>query len=179
MVLAQELGCRDIAGIDISDEMLATGRQHCLQVIRADVWQHLAEAASGTLHIVSAFDFLEHFPKEEGFELLREIRRTLVPGGMCLIKIPNAASPWGQAVTASDLTHEAAYTGVSLTQMATLAGFSRCEVREVGPAPFTIKSRIRQMLWFFVRIGYRFLNEVEAGASTSDVFTRVMIAKLS
>src|SRR5205823_2591153 len=136
-----------------------------------DVWNYLERTPDERWNVVSAFDLLEHFPKEEGYRLLQEICRVLSPGGICLVKLPNAASPWGYSVTASDLTHEAAYSPCSLTQLAILAGFSGCGVREVGPCPGSMASTARRILWAGLRYLYAAMNIVETGSPGDGIYT--------
>src|ERR1019366_2101882 len=99
--------------------------------------------------------------------------------GVCLLQLPNALSPWAYGVMASDLTHETAYSPASISQLAKLAGFSSCEVRELGPPLGTPIRSVRRMLWRLVRLVYQFANLVETGGGASGVFTRVMLARLS
>ena len=135
-------------------------------------------APSGHYSVISCFDIIEHFPKEQGYELLREIYRILKPGGILLTKTPNAYTPWGMAITYNDLTHDAAYTESTLLQMASLAGFSGGDVREAGPVPFSVAGTIRTVLWRLIRLSYQFVDIVETGRCRSRVYTRVFFARL-
>ncbi len=80
--------------------------------------------AAGTYDRVAVFDVLEHFTVEEGLRLLRGIGGVLRPGGKVIVKVPNAASPWGLQFQFGDLTHKAAYSPESLRQLAIAAGFT-------------------------------------------------------
>jgi SAM-dependent methyltransferase len=179
MRLAATFGYQEVVGVDISEEMLATCHADGLRVEAEDVWKYLERTPNERWDVVSAFDILEHFSKDDGFQLLREVRRVLKPGGTCFVKVPNAASPWGYEVTASDLTHEASYSPYSLMQLATIAGFNKCEVREVGPAPGSLASRARGAMWLALRSLYAALNVIETGSPGSGVYTRVMVGKLT
>lgn len=77
---------------------------------------------------VVMFDVLEHFAPWEGANLLLRLRDRLPLGGRVVIRVPNAASPWGLQHQHSDLTHRAAYTPVSLRQLAHATGFNCCAV---------------------------------------------------
>lgn len=179
MRLATSFGYQEVNGVDISEEMLAPCRADGLKVEADDLWRYLARTPNKRWDVVSAFDILEHFPKEEGFRLLKEIRRVLKPGGACFVKLPNAASPWGNEVTSSDLTHEASYAPYSLMQLATVAGFSGCEMREIGPAPVSPTSSVRSALWRVLRAFYAAVSIIETGSVGSGIYTRVMIARLT
>lgn len=177
--LAASFGYQEVVGVDISEEMLATCHADGLRVEAEDVWNYLERTPNKRWDVVSAFDILEHFPKEDGFRLLQEIHRVLKPGGTCFVKLPNAASPWGNEVTSSDLTHEASYAPYSLMQLATVAGFNKCEIREVGPAPGSLASRVRCALWLGLRALHAAVNIIETGSPGSGIYTRVMIGRLT
>ena len=179
MRLATSFGYQEVVGVDISEEMLATCHADGLDVNADDVWKYLQRTPNQRWDVVSAFDMLEHFSKDDGFQLLREIRRVLKPGGACFLKLPNAASPWGHEITASDLTHEASYSPHSLMQLATVAGFNKCEIREVGPAPGSAASLVRCVLWWGLRSLHAAANIIETGSPRSGVYTRVMIGRLT
>jgi SAM-dependent methyltransferase len=179
MSVAKNFGYRDIEGVDESEEMLAVCRESGLRVQQCNVFDYLLRQTDGSWHVVSAFDFLEHFDKADGFRLLCEIRRVLTPDGVCLLKLPNADSPFGFSVTASDLTHEAVYSPCSLEQLGRLAGFSSCAFREVAPTRGSLRSIVRGILWRGVRLVFAALNTIETGAAGSGIYTRVMLARLS
>jgi SAM-dependent methyltransferase len=179
MSLAIESGFGDVAGVDLSAEMLSTCRDLGLSVTCEDATGLVHRLPDGAYGVVSAFDFVEHLPRNQALELLREARRVLAPGGVMLIKVPNGASPSVGDMFASDLTHEMLLTPSSIAQLGTLAGFSRCDVREVGPVPHGFRSGLRFVLWKGVRAWYRLLNAIETGSPGSDVLTRVMLVRLS
>ncbi len=85
----------------------------------ADVWRYLETVGDGDLDRVVLLDVLEHFSPEQGFRLLSLIAKALGPHGKIIIKVPNAASPWGLSYQHGDLTHKTAYTADSLRQLAT------------------------------------------------------------
>lgn len=178
MQLARALGFAPVLGVDLSEEMLGPCRAAGLQVEADDVMAFLARTPDAAWSVVTAFDLLEHLPRDDGFQLLGEIRRVLAPGGTCILKLPNATSPFGFYVTASDLTHEAAYSPVSLAQLASLAGFRSCELREVGPAPTTPLAVVRWVLWRALRLGYGLAYRVETGSAHGGVYSQVMLARL-
>jgi len=175
---ALQQGYADVVGIDASEEMLQSAAGAGARVELADVRHWLASAPSRRFNVVSALDLLEHFPKEQGFELLRQMRRVLLPEGVCLLQMPNAVSPWSSGVLANDLTHVSAYSPASIAQLAKLAGFTNCRVTEMGPPPGTIIRQARRVLWTAVRNLYRFVNLVETGSAAGGVYTRVMLVKL-
>lgn len=68
------------------------------------------------------FDVLEHFRVEDAVPLLKNVAAVLKSEGRIVIRVPNAASPFGLAMQFNDVTHRAAYTPGSLRQVAQAAG---------------------------------------------------------
>lgn len=119
-------GVRDFVGID-QDEKLA-------EVIHDDVrdnfctgnvWHFMEADASAPWDRVALIDVLEHFSASEGADLLCAIATRLAPAGNIIVRVPNAASPWGLQYQHGDLTHRAAYTPSSMRQLAYATGL-RC-----------------------------------------------------
>ncbi|MBF0167332.1 MAG: class I SAM-dependent methyltransferase [Alphaproteobacteria bacterium] len=90
---------------------------------QGDIRDILADEQLGLFDRVLLLDVLEHFTAHDGRELLEAIRRHMAPGAKLLLKVPNAASPWGIQYQHGDLTHLTAYTPLSLRQMAEASGF--------------------------------------------------------
>jgi SAM-dependent methyltransferase len=117
-------GVADFLGFD-QDPGLAA---HIPEAVRghfrvADVWGFLADRDDGrTFDRIVLFDVLEHFAPADGARLLAGLAARLRPGGRLVVKVPNAASPWGAQHQFGDLTHKAAYTPKSLRQLALAAG---------------------------------------------------------
>ncbi len=179
MRLAMQYGYQEVFGIDLSDEMLDDARADGLNVEKHDLLCFLEQSPTQNWSVVSAFDVVEHFSREEGFRILCHIRRILRPGGICLLKLPNASSPWGAHVHASDLTHEVFYSRYSISQLANLAGFKASDLREVGPAPTGIFSTARWLLWQVLRAVYAAANVIETGAGAGGMYSRVVLVRLT
>jgi hypothetical protein len=116
---------------------------------------------SGALGVVSEFDFPEHLAQNDALALLRGAPRLLGPAGVMFIKVPNGASPAVGDMFCFDLTHESLFSPSPLAQLPTLAGFSRCDVREVGPVPHGIRLVVRFALWNGVSAWHRLGNAIE------------------
>jgi cyclopropane fatty-acyl-phospholipid synthase-like methyltransferase len=110
---------RDPALADVVPEPVR-GRFH---VADAPIFVKDACARGETYDRIALFDVLEHFDGDEGRALLAGMGEILAPDGRIVIKVPNAASPWGQQFQYGDLTHKTAYTPESLAQQAIAAGF--------------------------------------------------------
>ncbi|MBX3722014.1 MAG: class I SAM-dependent methyltransferase [Turneriella sp.] len=77
---------------------------------------------------VLMLDFLEHLSAEEGFQLLRELHGRTSADAKILIRVPNAASPWGLQNQYGDVTHITAYSPGSIKQVATAADWQVCSL---------------------------------------------------
>jgi len=176
--LAKSVGFH-VLGVDQSEEMVRLCRAAGLPVEQGEVLDFLSRSPSNSWNIISAFDLLEHLDRDDGYRLLREVKRALTPNGLCLLKLPNGDSPWSISVMSSDFTHETLYSPDSLEQLANLAGFRRCEFREVGPVCTGVAATVRWTLWKVVKAIYRGLNLVETGSSGRGIDSRVMLARLT
>jgi 2-polyprenyl-3-methyl-5-hydroxy-6-metoxy-1,4-benzoquinol methylase len=176
--LARTTGYDITEGVDWSEEMLAAARAAGLNVWQGDAFEAAAAAAPESCDVVSCFDLIEHFPKGRGFILLKHIHRILKPGGILILKQPNAYSPGGAGITANDLTHEAAYTSATLLQMGRLAGFKDGEVREVGPLPHSLTGVARWLAWQAVRGVLVAIDVAETGHPRAGIYTRVFVCRL-
>jgi cyclopropane fatty-acyl-phospholipid synthase-like methyltransferase len=72
---------------------------------------------------VIMLDLLEHLSAENGFALLKKMHPLVSVDGKILVRVPNAASPWGLQNQYGDITHITAYTPSSLKQVALAAGW--------------------------------------------------------
>jgi SAM-dependent methyltransferase len=81
-------------------------------------------SADGPFDRVVLLDVLEHFSPDEARTLLETIRPRLTAAGKIVLKVPNAASPWGLSYQFGDLTHRTPFSAQSLRQLADSAGFS-------------------------------------------------------
>lgn len=88
-----------------------------------DAGELLADPAIGRFDRVVMLDVLEHFSAEDSRTLLKALRSKLAPGALVVLKVPNAACPWGLQYQFGDLTHRTAYTPLSIRQLADASGY--------------------------------------------------------
>lgn len=119
-------GVSHFLGID-RDPGLASVVPECVrdhfQAGDAMIFAKDARARGERYDRIALFDVVEHFEPEDGRILLSRLAEILEPGGRIVLKLPNAASPWGQQFQYGDLTHRTAYTPDSIAQQAIAAGF--------------------------------------------------------
>lgn len=175
--MLSRLGYRDLKGIDISPGQVLTAKKIWPDVEVAHATQFLRNHV-GTFDLITCFDVLEHFTKNELFDFLEALYCALRPGGRLILQTPNAGSPWGMMVRYGDLTHELAFDSGSLGYALRLVGFDAFEVRECGPYIHGIRSFIRTILWKGIRVILAIWNLAETGSQAGGVYTRVFIAKV-
>lgn len=174
----RQAGYRNVVGVDISPEQVAEAFRLDIEGIReGDLLETLRSLPDHTQDVVIAFDVIEHFTKDELLPFVDEVFRVLKPGCRWLIHVPNGESPFVGTIRYGDMTHEQAFTRVSLSQLLLSSGFLRVECSESGPIPTGLKSTVRWLLWR----GIRLLLLVWGAAETGDlgrnaIFTRNFLA---
>jgi len=172
----KRMGYTNISGVDISPDQVKLARQVTPDVDEANVLDWL-EAHPASFDIITGFDIVEHFHKDEVLRFLDACHSALKPGGGLILQTPNADSPWGMSSRHGDFTHEVGFNPNALSRLLSLTGFQQIESRETGPIPFgySLKSTIRYLIWQIIRTGLKVWNLAETGNASSGVFTRVFL----
>ena len=106
-------------------------------------------------------DIIEHFKKEELFDLLTLIYQALRPGGLFIIQTPNGDGLLPNYVIYGDLTHFTILSPLSLKHILTFTGFTEIKVKELGPAFFIHFPLF--IAWQLIRLFAMFIKFVEIG----------------
>ncbi|MCK6478931.1 MAG: class I SAM-dependent methyltransferase [Planctomycetaceae bacterium] len=169
---ARSRGIGEVAGVDLSGEMVAQARSLGLPAELGDARSSLAERRG--LDWIVAFDLVEHFRRDEVFEVLELCRGALREGGRILLSTPNAAAWRPGPVAAGDLTHETIFTPSTIRLALELAGFRDVRVAEVPPPVHGPLSLARRVLWAAVRRIPWLIDRIETGGDGGGIYTRVM-----
>ena len=78
--------------MDLSVEAVGHCRSKGLHVENQNALSYLRHLPDATLGVITAFHFLEHCPFEMIFFIVREAARTLKPGGLFILEVPNPAN---------------------------------------------------------------------------------------
>lgn len=167
LISLKDLGYLNFTGVDNSQEAvkLLSSTEFSNKIIQADVVNFLEQSVAEQLQwdVILAIDILEHFSKNELVYILDLLNTVLTPGGLLIIKIPNAQSPLAGTTVFGDFTHEIAVTPMSLSQVLKACGFADVKSYEAHPIPYTLNSLIRFCLWKIIRLYYTFLYAIETG----------------
>jgi len=171
-----EQGYRNVEGVDTSPDQVALSRQVVDAVVQGDVTEFL-EARPGQFDLITGFDIVEHFRKDEVFRFLDALYAALKPGGRVILQTPNAGVPWGIQHRFNDFTHETGYNTNALSRLLSLTGFGGIACRECDPPPVghTLLSSVRFVLWQCIRLACKARNLIETGNGGDGIFTRVFL----
>lgn len=162
-------------GVDVSPEQIETARNLGISnVVQGDCGEFL-ERHPGEFDCLTAFDLLEHLPKNETLSLLQAAHRALKPGGRLILRTPNADGPFGAKILYSDFTHEQAFTPRSIRQVLAAAGFSEIEVHPEGPRVHGLISGARWAAWKCICFLLLLYLAAETGQVHSHMFTQNLI----
>jgi 2-polyprenyl-3-methyl-5-hydroxy-6-metoxy-1,4-benzoquinol methylase len=145
--LARE-GYRNLRGADGSGEQVELAHRLGITWVELGEGEDFLRACDKeSVDVVALFDVLEHLTRQEAFDLLSEVKRVLSPGGMCIGHVPNAAGLFGAAIRYGDLTHEQAFTQVSIRQAFGALAFGEARCFEDKPVVHGALSLVRRLIW--------------------------------
>lgn len=171
----QQKGYKNIEGIDLSEEQVETGLQLGIKNLKVEDVNTFLMNQSDRFDLIIARDVIEHFTRQEAFELLLKISSALKPGGKFMMQVPNGQGIFHTSIYYGDYTHEVAYTTSSVRQLFLNTGFAESACFPTGPVAHTWKGTIRKILWTLKVLSHRFWKAVETG-NPSGIFTSNLIA---
>lgn len=168
-------GYNNAHGIDISQEQIDKGRQLGIGNLECgDLLDYLGHKGK-KFDFILARDVIEHFTRNEVFEILALVSKNLNEGGRFVMQVPNGQGIFYTSIFYGDYTHEMAYTASSVNQIILNTGFRKSVCYPTGPVPHGLKSTIRYILWKIMVMKLKFWKMVETG-SPSGIFTQNLIA---
>jgi SAM-dependent methyltransferase len=171
------LGYANAGGIDISREQIDAGNKMGIKNLFCGDLKEFLLKQDDQYDLIVARDVIEHFTKDEVFEILFLVNKHLQPGGKFVIQVPNGEGYFYTSIFYGDYTHEAAYTAGSVNQIALNTGYSASSCKPVGPAPIGFVSAVRFLLWKLKVMQLKFWKMVETG-NPHGIFTQNLIAVL-
>lgn len=156
----EQAGFTNLSGIDISADQVAEAASRGFNAIEADALQYLP-AHKEEYQVVIAMDVIEHFKREELYELLGAIYESLKPGGLLIVQTPNGDGLMPNYVIYGDLTHFTILSPLSLRHLLTVRGFVKVKMKELGPGALVHFPLF--VAWQFVRLAAMLVKFVEIG----------------
>jgi SAM-dependent methyltransferase len=173
--LLREHGFTRAEGVDLSAEQVELAVARGVPARVADAREQLA-SHEGEYAAILAFDFIEHFDRDELLELAASILRALAPGGRLLLQTPNGEGLMPGQVIYGDLTHLTIFTPGSLEQLLRLTGFTDFEFKESGPAPLGLRGHLRVLAWKLVKLLAGVVRRIETGKRQA-IWTETMFCR--
>ncbi len=169
-------GYNNLQGIDISPDQVSLSRQVVPDVLQGNILEHLRNSPA-TYDLITAYDIIEHFHKDEVLDFLDGCYAALKPNGRLVLQTCNADSPWGTMHRYGDFTHEVSFNPNVLSRLLKLVGFQMTEAREAGPVPwgYSLTCTMRFLMWQLFRAWFILWNLVETGSKGDGVFTRIFL----
>ena len=156
----QSAGFTNLSGVDISEEQVKIAKERGFNVFHADVMSFLKEHVD-EYEIIVAIDIIEHFKKEELYELLLLIQQALKPGGLFIIQTPNGDGLMPNYVIYGDLTHFTILSPLSLKNILTVTNFDNVKIKELGPGLFIHFPLF--LIWQVIRLFAMIIKFAEIG----------------
>ncbi|MBI5823164.1 MAG: class I SAM-dependent methyltransferase [Chloroflexi bacterium] len=156
----QSAGFTNLTGVDISEEQIAIAKERGFNAIHANAFDFLS-SNEGQFEIIFAIDLIEHFKKEELFELLQLTHQALKPGGLFVLQTPNGEGLMPGYVIYGDLTHFTILSPLSLKHILTVTNFDNIKIKELGPGLFVHFPLF--VVWQIIRLFAMFIKFMEIG----------------
>ena len=172
--LLKENGHTNFLGVDIGKELI----EYCRKRVTVNVklinnLQSFLKENQETYDLIVIFDVIEHFNKDDIFELVPLLKNSLAVGGTLIIQTINQANVFGLLHRYNDFTHEVGFNEFSLAQLAKLAGFSEYNIYPLK-IPTTSMPRLIQIclrkIWYAI---VKLLHRIE-GTLKPKVITPVI-----
>lgn len=139
-----ENGYVNFLGIDIGESCI----EYCRKNITSNVklinnLQSFLRKNENAYQLITMFDVIEHFTKEEILELIPLLKGSLTKGGYLIVQTINEANLF-TLHRYGDLTHEVGFNEFSLAQLARLVEFSEYKIHPLK-IPNTSIARLAQI----------------------------------
>src|SRR5690349_8636210 len=162
MLYFKRLGFTAVDGIDVSASQIEQCHHFGLPtatLVPLDSGDYLRKRQS-YYGVVTAFDVIEHVPDSALMATMMSIYESLLPGGVFVMKVPNAAGVTATWNLYRDITHQRLFSETSAQQLFEAVGFVKIRVvAEVTAYNSAWKGwcleRVRSLLYVVLKSLYR------------------------
>jgi SAM-dependent methyltransferase len=172
----RERGYTRVCGIDLNEQMVEAARRLRIDGVRHGDLRSFVDAAQGEYALITAFDVIEHFAKDEIIDILGRVHRALSGEGRVIISTLNAMSKYGRWCRYADFTHEHIFDAWSIRQCLAATGFGQIKVMPLKPVVRGPASAARWLLWQVWEPWLKLSLAVESGWESGQVFTPNLVA---
>ncbi len=171
----QESGYLNAQGVDISQEQIDQGIKAGFNGLHVGDFRFFLSNSLDEFDLIIARDVIEHFTKQESYEIFLEINKSIAKGGKFLMQVPNGQGLYYATIFYGDYTHEMPYTESSIRQLALNCGFENIRCYPTGPVTKGFFGNLRSFLWWLKVKNLQFWKLVETG-NGKGIFTSNLIA---
>ena len=137
-------GYQQVLGIDSSQEQLNLALEVGYPLENADAIEWLSRTSNDNVDLVLGIDLVEHLSKDNFMEMLKEVHRVLLPGGILALRYPNGDSPFVGLNLFNDITHVWTYTTNCMNTLSLMHGYSSVSFTDESSAA------LRDLRWLKV-----------------------------
>lgn len=133
----------DIAGIELQSELRDAATTRGITT-----YESLDAAPDSSFDVVTAFDVLEHIPRDHLVPFLKQLRRIAATDARIVLRVPNCQCAAGLLNQFGDATHVTMLSGPIVQQLCLQAGLATMQVREsmeATPPGGFLKSLLRPL----------------------------------
>jgi SAM-dependent methyltransferase len=143
------LGYSRAEGADVEPAAIAACRQHGDTVYDLRAEGRFYDLNQGQFDLVVTQHVLEHIPKSEVVETVRNLRLLLSPKGVLVVAVPNAQAFTGAYWAYEDFTHQTLYTSGGIYYVLRAAGFGDIRFLDIDCSSGLglLKSAVRRIVW--------------------------------
>lgn len=162
----RQLGYVNAVGYDISPEASAYCRANDIPLLGPGPLEGRLLSHKGEFKFIILNHVLEHIPKSQTIETLKNVRQMLSVDGVLFLAVPNAQASTGCYWAYEDFTHETLFTAGSAYYVLSKAGFSEIQFidRDCTEGLPILKRAFRKALLNIYRKRYLFWNYVTGSA---------------
>lgn len=148
-------GYTNYIGVDLSPRQVEKAQNHCRGQVVCDDISHFLKTDTDTFGLIVIRHALEHFYKDEIFNILDDIRAHLEPEGKLIVEVPNCGSPvFGSNSRYTEFTHEIGFTIKSLQEALHAADF-----KIIFAGPMIVPSVIKRLCFAALNFSVRALSK--------------------
>ena len=155
---------KNLFGVEIGEEENRFLNSKGLHVSKLCILEFLKSDIK-TYELITLFDVLEHFKKDEIVEILPLLKNRLNDNGKLIVRLPNGEAIFKGSIMYGDFTHETYLTKRSMIQLFHTFGFSSVKIYPTYTFGKTWKAKIAKLIYMSYVKFYKILLRIDNGAS--------------
>lgn len=160
----KQSGYTNLYGVELGSEQIEFLKTKGLNVKNADIFEFLTNSEE-KYDLITLFDVLEHFNKNELVKLIPLLKRNLTSSGKIIIRVPNGEAIFKGSIMYGDFTHETYFTKRSLIQLFKTFDFKTVDVFPAFYLGESFKARIAKFIFMSYVKFYKTLLYIDNAAS--------------